>query len=1095
MDSAGASRGPGRVGATWFAHSFRWLGAANSGESMRDHAPESPAKSRPESHLTDRMVLFSACLGMLLLFALYSVYIGSVILHGIEERATWSRIQFAEVLFRKNGVEDYVVGSAVILSSQRRMPHAGLEVEDVLKKGAQQVPAGEWFRLAATPVRDSVGILRSQSGALGPFILYDQAERLGQIDHLVLRAMHVNIRSLLIDLDGQVLFSVPAPGRSYEQDRVLPQSAQEQPVYRYLGIEDPRHTQEPEARHCVWRASAGTAFGTRTVFCLRIQYDDEGMPIAIVGASLPLASLIAFSGPPDRLPDRYAYFDFEGRLLADGLREGRGSEETVLRASGFSDWDLSADELHVNLVEPANAKGWRMVAVFPLAGILVAQMKPLMLASLFFSLGVIVVLGSAWRLHARVVLPARLQATRIRESESFYRTAMRTAPVGLAILRRSDAELLDANKIGSELLTDRRIRRDILQREVELADVEGDIEVSWRTPESQVRALSVAVDDMEFRGQDAVFCAVTDVSAYKALVLDLARAKREADAANAAKSAFVATMSHEIRTPLYGMLGTLELVLSGKLEQRVRDRLGAVEHSSNTLLQIVNEVLDFSKISAGELVLHEERFDPAAVVEEVVRGFATLAAGKDIALICCVQPGLPWLHGDPLRVRQILSNFANNAIKFTERGRVLISAGGHTDGERFMLELRVVDTGPGMSREEQTRLFTPFAQGEGGRARGGTGLGLSICKQLAKLMHGRIDVASERFLGSSFMFSVSLPHEDRPRECSLTGLPPVWIGVADPDLAACLAAVVEYQGGAIAPAGTGAQLAVIDTIPGAAGPARVCVLPDGPLRPERKGGNWFVSAYSQESIRDALAQAGGLATPETASSESIGELLPQLGLRILVAEDHPINRMLLRDQLQALGCSAVLAGDGQEAQAHWQASEFDLLLTDVNMPVCDGFMLARNLRAQGVRKPIIGVTANLGDERRCVDAGMDVCIVKPVSVAVLGNALRPYAATAVPDTLPSGLPEPLPADVEQVVVELLRSDIERLGALVTEHRHRDAGVATHRLKGALASLGAVAAAASCVRLEGLLTEGDRGRIGAGFEVLEGEVRQFLEEGS
>jgi two-component system capsular synthesis sensor histidine kinase RcsC len=1062
---------------------------------MHEETPASRPGNQLESHLTDRMVLFSACLGMLLLFALVAVYVGSVFVHAIEERATWGRILFGEVLIRKIGIEDYVRGVSTILTLKRREPDTADEVDALLKDRLPGTPPGEWQRLAATPLRVSVGVMHwLPDTAVLPFLL-DQGERLAQIDAMVLRAANAQpeLRSILLDVEGRFLLTAPAPGRSYEGHAVAVTAAK--PAFSFLGIPPHVSALDPGDHGCDWRQTSA-AFGA--VVCLRMLSDAEGKPAFIVGVGTTAESLFSSTAPREHLPDRLAFFAGDGTLLTDRLLPGTSASGEKPAVPSFVGWRLGSGGLHATYIEPGNPQGWRLLAVYPIAGILSEQAVPLVFALLVFMGGAVLVLGSAWRIHSRVVLPARRQAIEIQESEAFHRTAMRTAPVGLVVLRRSDGELLDANAIGHELLSDRQVRRDILLREAELAaegaDTIAGIEVAWRTLDNQVRALSVAAADFRFRGQSALFCAVTDVSLYKALVLDLAQAKRDADTANAAKSAFLATMSHEIRTPLYGMLGSLELMAGTGLDARQRERLGAIQHSSSALLQIVNDLLDFSKIEAGELSLREETFDPVELIEEVVRSLAPLAAAKNLALVCCIEPGLPKLRGDPLRLRQILSNLLSNAIKYTERGRVLVSLTSTVEGARRALSLRVVDTGPGMSQEEQARLFTPFVQGEGGNAKGGTGLGLSICRQLAELMHGRIDVASERFLGSSFTLRVSLPQEGVASRPSLVGVPPVRIHVADPDNAENLAALVRHCGGRVLgaeEADVEPRILLLDSLPGALGGACVSLLPDAPQKPAPRGQGWIVSPYSQLGIVEALAAAGGADIPGGAAKPA-NRLAPQLGLSVLVAEDHPINRMLLRDQLEALGCSVVLAGDGQEALAHWHASQFDLVLTDVNMPVCDGFALTRNLRAQGVTKPIVGVTARLGDEVRCIGAGMDACIIKPVTMAALGEALRPFAHAMSVIAADPDRPEPLPPDLRRTIVTVLREDIDKLASLVRSGEHAKAGGEAHRLKGALASLDAPEAAAACADLERALRAGNAASITAHFDVLEREVVHFME---
>ncbi len=990
-----------------------------SGGTSHDRTETRTAQGRSLEHMegsdiyvgafTDRMVLFSAGLGMALLFALFALYVGGLVLDGIREREAWSRTQFAEVLIRKIGIENYVSSVAAVLVLERRITKAPEEINEQLRGRLARSANGVWVRLPPTPQRGSVGVLRWAPNSADEPRLLELSERLAQIDNMVLHPRAAGMYSLLLDPAGRLLLASPAPETKGEAVEILAGAiVPPKPALSYLGIPGLPPVEREGRSGCTWWPAGTAIFGPSALLCLRPLVSGEGLPLVVIGASVAGEGLFPNLDARERQPDRYTIFDGFGMAIAEHGQQGLSIADNRLVAPGASGWRLADDGLHIMSTDISGRGSWRMVSVYPLADIVRDRALPFGVASLFFLLGTGLVLGAAWRLHARIVRPAREQAILIHESEAFHRTAMRTAPVGLAILRRGDAELLEANALGSGLLADLAVRRDILLQADGFAGRGGNgvasIEVAWRSLQSPARTLSVAMADLQFHGQSAFFCAVTDVSLYKSLVLDLAQAKQDADAANAAKSAYLTTMSHEIRTPLYGVLGSLELVARGRLEPRQRDLIGGVQRSSSALLQIVSDLLDFAKIEAGELALREETLDPVALVEDVVRSLAPLAAAKNLALVCCIQPGLACLRGDPLRLRQILFNLLSNAIKYTEHGRVLVDLAARAEGLHCALELRVVDSGPGMTPAEQARLFTPFVQGEGGQVQGGTGLGLSICRQLAEMMRGRIDVASERYLGSSFTLRVSLPNEGEAPLRSLAVLPAIRIDVADVDFAGYLAALVRHCGGQLADVSDAdaeaPAILLVDTLAGVARAARVCVLPDGPLAPESEGADWRVSAYSQAGILDALVAAGGGAAPEAAAPQN--QSIPQLGLKVLVAEDHPINQMLLRAQLQALGCSVVLAGNGEEALTSWQEGDFDLLLTDVNMPVSDGFALTHSLREQGVRKPIVGVTAGLGDEARCIAAGMDACIVKPINVEMLGEALRPFAgaASAPPDAVP-----------------------------------------------------------------------------------------------
>ncbi|MDN6859328.1 ATP-binding protein [Pseudomonas sp. CAN2814] len=688
----------------------------------------------------------------------------------------------------------------------------------------------------------------------------------------------------------------------------------------------------------------------------------------------------------------------------------------------------------------------------------------------------------------RVILPARQAHLEIVESDAFSRAVIQTAPVALCVLRHGSHQVVMQNRLAEQWLGDAeaitRISRDWdLGKRLDQFSGELVFEVEGR-------ALHASFAPTRYHGENVVLCAFNDISAHRQAQQMLAEAKLSADAASEAKSVFLATMSHEIRTPLYGVLGTLELLGLTELTQHQRDYLDTIQRSSSTLLQLISDILDVSKIEAGQMALEVSEFDPLELAENAVAGYAGVAEGKELQLYACIDADVPALvRGDAVRIRQILNNLLSNALKFTDIGRVVLRLRVvASEAGEMALQWQVTDTGIGMSDAQQARLFEPFYQAHGHEHTiSGTGLGLSICARLSELMGGQLRVVSETGLGSSFTFTLALPVLEKARgETPGTALrhDPVYVRAPVRELAQSLAAWVESWGGEAlvqdelppqAPAGA-VLLDLLDA--GGAEPLwngpRVCALAKSGLQPQVAPNGWQVSLYHLDGIAQALRLAQRGDSGDSRQPAQVARL-GKLGLRVLVAEDNPINQALLKEQLEELGCRVTLTGNGREALQRWAPGAFDALLTDVNMPVMNGYELVGELRRHDSWLPIIGVTANALREEgeRCMAVGMNAWLVKPMSLRTLHDGLRKVCGHL--DSLAPQADEPSQVQAEERIVvsekmrelfvRTMQQDMQGVRDALAENDLATVRQQVHRLRGALAVVQAHGLSDACGAVE------------------------------
>ena len=943
------------------------------------------------------------------------------------------------------------------------------------------------------------------------------AYQLAPVLDMVMRRRGTPVPAYAISADRSlVVLSLSAPPTPIERARLV---AGRGALAAHLTDQLPPATEHrvsgaeaaPGLRPVRWlKPSADPLTGESIIRLATVMTDRQGTRLFDVVVGFPTL-LITAALPRERFDGAFAVIA-QGHVITSTAKDARAQHalEQALQANpDRSPAGHSATWSHGALVfqERYGTTDWSLIYVVPWQTIL-SELDTPVGATLGIFLGIIALI---WTLllafDYRVFRPTLARSIRVSESEHLSRMLIGTAPIGLSLIDTHTAKPLlrspamaeleaticaPAHSVATTLVQCYdRARRTPASED---ASIVTDVLTFERTGAAPLK-VSLRLAPARYQNRDVIVATLSDITAEHELQRKTAEARRAAEAANAAKSAFLAATSHEIRTPLHAMLGNLELLARADMGAAQRDRLAMVQDAGQQLTRIIDDILDLSKIEAGDMQYEHIAFDVVTLAEQALTLFLPNAQAKSITLLHTFNTTEPrWWMGDPTRIAQVVRNLLSNAVKFTTDGRILltldISRGDHPEDPPF-IELVVEDTGIGIDPEHQAVIFDAFRQVDETVTRrfGGTGLGLSLCKRLVAGMGGTISVASTPGVGSRFRVRIpTTPAPQRPadvragllaaRTAALATSHPEWTDhatrllthwgmrietsghPADIDLEACRDCDVVVLWGdrnAWTPDDEDHLLEAASNV--------VVVTPDGPSRPIGAGRLTSVGCYSVDGLFAAL---GGREAPvPDAAPVPRPDRQATLGLSVLVVEDNPANRQLMAEQLQTLGCRVQAVGTGEAALARLATPDVDVLITDLNMPGMTGLELAGRLRDRGISLPILLVSAGVGPDvlARAKACGIARTLIKPVNLDTLLDALQDYVPASRPARARNAADFASSTPLKEVFVASIAQDLARLRQAFRMRDIDGMCAALHSLKGCLGVFGFVALATQVRAIE------------------------------